>query len=202
MKMTAQGFSVLRENFSSLTQSQVDGINKIVYEIDQYGGFSYPQAAYILATIWHETDKTLHPIEEYGKGKGRPYGTWYKNSKGELYSFKNYKKNTVYLYKDFPFLYYGRGHSQNTWWDNYEKLSRVFGVDFLRNPQLLLQDGYSIKATLYALRVGLYTGAKLDTYINSSKKDYVNARRTVNGTDKAEKIAKEAEVFERALRKP
>ena len=32
------------------------------------------QAAYMLATAKHETANTFAPIEEYGKGKGLPYG--------------------------------------------------------------------------------------------------------------------------------
>ena len=32
------------------------------------------QTAYMLATAKHETANTFAPIEEYGKGKGLPYG--------------------------------------------------------------------------------------------------------------------------------
>ncbi len=30
--------------------------------------------AYVLATTIHETARTMQPIEEYGRGKGRAYG--------------------------------------------------------------------------------------------------------------------------------
>lgn len=202
MKMTEQGFRYLREKFGPLSQDQVDGINHYVEAMDADKSISYAQAAYVLATVWHETDRKLAPIEEYGKGKGRVYGTWYKNSKGELYAFKNGSRTTAYLYADFPHLYYGRGDTQNTWFDNYEKLSRVFGVDFLRQPELLLTREWSTKATLYAMKSGLYTGRKLSDYIYQSKKDYINARRIINGTDLAKKIAGYAEIFEYALRRP
>lgn len=200
MKMTKGGFDLLRKSFGLLTQNQIDGINHYVAAMDADKSISYPQAAYILATVWHETDRKLSPIEEYGKGKGRAYGTWYKNSKGELYAFKNGSRDSVYLYSDFPHLYYGRGDTQNTWFANYEKLSKVFGVDFLRQPELLLTREWSTKATLYAMKVGLYTGRKLSDYIYQSKKDYVNARRIINGTDKAQLISGYAETFEKALR--
>ena len=54
--------------------------------MDADKSISYPQGAYILATTWHETATTMLPIAEYGKGGGRPYGTWQRNSKGELYA--------------------------------------------------------------------------------------------------------------------
>lgn len=196
MKMTAGGFKIL----GRLTQSQVDGINRLVDEMDKDKSISYPQAAYILATVWHETDQKMQPIKEYGEGRGRIYGTWLKNSKGQLYCFKDGSMREAYLYSDFPYLYYGRGETQNTWFANYEKLSKVFGVDFLRNPDLLLTPEWSTKATIYSMKNGLYTGKRLDDYIYQSKKDYVGARRIVNGTDRASLIAEYAVKFEKALR--
>lgn len=196
MKLTPNGFKII----GRLNQSQVDAFNFIVGEMDKDKSISYPQGAYILATIWHETARTMLPIAEYGKGKGRVYGTWYKNSKDQLYSFKDGSKTTVYLYDEYPHLYYGRGETQNTWFTNYEKLSKVFGVDFLSNPDLLLTQEWSTKVTLYSMKTGLYTGKKLSDYIYQSKKDYVGARRIINGTDKAQLIAGYAEMFEKALR--
>lgn len=202
MKMTDAGFKHIREKLGRLSQTQVDGINRYVDAMDPDKGITYAQAAYVLATVWHETDAKMSPIEEYGKGKGRVYGTWYKNSKGQLYAFKNGSRDSVYLQSEYPHLYYGRGDTQNTWYDNYEKLSKVFNVDFLQHPELLLTEEWSTKATIYSMKVGLYTGRKLSDYIYQSKKDFVNARRIINGTDRANKIAKYAEIFEYALRRP
>lgn len=200
MKMTKGGFDILRAKFGKLSQSQVDAINFIVDAMDRDKSITYPQGAYILATTWHETATTMLPIAEYGKGKGRPYGTWQRNSKGELYAYKNGNRNTVYLQSEYPHLYYGRGETQNTWFDNYDKLSKVFSVDFLKNPDLLLTQEWSTPVTIYSMKNGLYTGRKLSDYIHQSKKDYVNARRIINGTDKANLIAGYADTFEKALR--
>ena len=87
MIMTQGGFSILRNAFGKLTQSQVAEIEFIVSAMNQDKSISYPQAAYMLATTWHETATRMLPIEEYGKGKNRTYGTWYRNSIGALYSF-------------------------------------------------------------------------------------------------------------------
>ena len=200
MILTKSGFDIIRNKFGKLSKSQVDAFNHIVSTMDADKSITYPQGAYVLATTWHETATTMLPIAEYGKGKGRPYGTWQQNSKGELYSYKNGNRNTVYLQSEYPHLYYGRGETQNTWFDNYEKLSKVFNVDFLNNPDLLLTQEWSTPVTIYSMKNGLYTGKKLSDYINQSKKDYVNARKIINGMDKAILIAGYAETFEKALR--
>lgn len=174
-----------------LTQSQVDGLNAMIDANETYR-VGNRQFAYILATIHHETDKTFQPIEEYGKGKGKLYGTNIKLDKKPYFDTKN--------------IFYGRGHTQNTWYENYKKLTELAkrqgkDWDFFNNPELLLQMQPSIWATFTAMQTGLYTGRKLSDYINTQKCDYVNARRIINGTDKAELIAGYANQFYNILTK-
>lgn len=202
MKMTTQGFAVLREAFGKLTQSQVEEINFIVGAIDQDKSITYPQAAYILATTWHETAKTMLPVVEYGKGKNRTYGTWYLNSLDQRYCFKDSSKQVAYLCEEHPYLYYGRGYVQLTWYTNYENASKKLGIDLVQNPELATQKEYAIKIMLEGMKEGWFTGKKLSDYIYQSKKDYVNARRIINGSDKAILIAGYADTFEYALRRP
>ena len=196
--MTAGGFAIIRLKFGSLSQEAVDNINLIVETCEKYE-LSYPQTAYVLASIVWETARTFKAIAEYGKGKGRKYGTLYTNSKGQKYGIAGSGGNT-YLYSDYPHLYYGRGHIQNTWLDNYEYIKQRTGVDVVNNPDLLLDDKLSIEVTVLALKEGWYTGKKLSDYIDNTKKDYVGARRCVNGTDKAKEIADYAVIMEKALR--
>lgn len=186
MKMTKGGFDILRSGLGRLTQSQVDEINFIVGEIDKDKSISYPQAAYILATVWWETARTMLPIEEYGKGKGRKYGQHY-DIDGSVYKGLNH-------------LYYGRGYVQLTWLSNYLLAKNKLGIDFVNHPEYALQKEYAIKILLTGMKEGWFTGRKLSDYIYQSKKDYVGARRIINGTDKAQKIAEIAIIFERALR--
>lgn len=135
--------------------------------------------AYMLATVKLECDNKWQPIAEYGKGKGRAYGR--PDPKTGL-------------------VYYGRGLTQNTWYENYLKLTKAWNktypdrppVDFTRNPDLLLQMEYSYFAMSYSMRKGLYTGVGLSKYINDEKCDLLNARRIINGMDCAEKIAEYA----------
>jgi len=46
----------------------------------------------------------------------------------------------------------------------------------------------------------LFTKRKLSDFINGTKRDYVNARRIINGLDKAIQIAQCAIAFEEMLR--
>lgn len=200
MILTKGGFSILRASFGALSQGQVDAINHIVSEIDKDESISYPQAAYILATTWHETGKTMQPIKEYGLGKGRLYGTWFKNSKGELYAFKNHKKRDAYLFSEYCDLFYGRGFVQLTWFDNYAKASKKIGHDFLNFPDDVMKLEFATKILIIGMRDGWFTGKRLDQYIHGALKDYEGARRIINGTDRAKKIASEALIFEKALR--
>ena len=200
MILTKKGFDILRQGLGKLTQNQVDEINFIVSEFDKDKSVSYPQAAYMLATAWHETATRMLPIEEYGKGKNRTYGTWYRNSIGALYSFIDGSRRSAYLHNDYPYLYYGRGYVQLTWYFNYENASKKIGVDFLNNPDLVMSKKYAVKIMIQGMKDGWFTGKKLSDYINQSKKDYAGARRIINGTDKDKLISGYAETFEKALR--
>jgi len=200
MILTKKGFDILKQGLGKLTQSQVSALNHIVSAIDADKSITYPQGAYILATTWHETATTMQPIAEYGKGKGRTYGRWYKNSKDQVYTFKDGSGTTVYLQSDYPHLYYGRGYVQLTWYFNYENASKKIGVDFLNNPDLVMNKNHAVKIMVQGMKDGWFTGKKLSDYINQSKKDYVGARRIINGMDKASLIAGYAETFEKALR--
>ena len=135
-----------------------------------------------------------------GKGKGRTYGRWYKNSKDQVYTFKDGSGTTVYLQSDYPHLYYGRGYVQLTWFNNFKKASEKLKHDFLNNPDDVMQIEHATNILLLGMKEGWFTGRKLSDYINQSKKDYLNARRIINGMDKASLIAGYAETFEKALR--
>lgn len=132
------------------------------------------QAAYVLATAYHETAHTMKPIEEYGSAsylKAKPY---------------------------YPYV--GRGFVQLTWKSNYQKASRELGVDFVANPQLLLQPDYSADILVIGMAEGWFTGKKLSDYVTLQRSDFTGARRIVNGTDRAEMIAGYARAYDDALK--
>ncbi len=150
-------FENIKKEFGSLSQKQVEGFDAFFNEFEHRGLTDYRFLAYMLATAWHETDKTMRPIEEYGKGKGKAY-------EGK---------------------YYGRGYVQLTWLDNYKKATakNLKGWDFILHPELMLQVEPAIWTTFEGMINGWFTGKKLKDYFGVEKNDAVNARRIINGVD-------------------
>ena len=141
----------------------------------------------------------MQPISEYGKGKGRAYGTWKVNSKGVKYCQTNGKGNVFYTYDEYPFLYYGMGYVQLTWYDNYKLLGEILGVDLLGNPELAKDPEIAAKIMIVGMTRGLFTGRKLGDYFKPQMTDYLHARKIINGMDAAQKIAAHARKFEKIL---
>ena len=177
-------FAQIRSLFGRMSQSQVEGLNSL---LDAVGGCLINEAAYMLATAYHETAHTMQPIEEYGKGRGRDYGKRLKMSRKP--------------YSDTLPIYYGRGYVQLTWYENYDKAGRLLKLDLLRQPELALQADVAAKIMREGMFEGWFTGKKLGEYVGLRTADYVSARRIINGMDKAQFIAGYAVVFELALRK-
>ena len=177
-------FAQIRSLFGRMNQSQVEGLNSL---LDAVGGCLINEAAYMLATAYHETAHTMQPIDEYGKGRGRDYGKRLKMSRKP--------------YSDTLPIYYGRGYVQLTWYENYDKAGRLLKLDLLRQPELALQADVAAKIMREGMFDGWFTGKKLGEYIGLRTADYVSARRIINGMDKAQFIAGYAVVFELALRK-
>jgi len=188
--MTSINFNTIRQLFGgSLKQSQVDGINTVVAEYNRRELSDIRWLAYILATVFHETAATMQPIAEYGKGRNRVYGKKVRMN-GKPY--------------DLPHIYYGRGYPQLTWLDNYEVMTKRakragLNYDYVNNPDLMLLPEPSIFALYEGMLYGLFTGKELDDYIWLNKCDYYNARRIVNGLDKAPLIQGYAYKFEKSL---
>lgn len=192
-------FKSVRASFGAMNQSQVDGYNFLLDAIEA-NNISIKHAAYMLATAWHETAITMQPIGEYGKGHGRKYGTWRRNSRGVQYAPMSGGKNAaVYLKSEYAHLYFGRGYVQLTWFNNYKLMGEILGIDLLNNPDLAMRADIAANIMIVGMVRGLFTGKKLNDYINDKKTDYVNARRIINGTDAAAKIASHAVKYERAL---
>lgn len=165
------------EAFGSLDGVQQDSARQIISAFSQYGDGDYRKLAYILATAWHESK--LRPIQEIRARSGTA-----------LYGQQN---------RYWPSGYYGRGFVQLTWESNYRKMGDFLGVDLVGSPGLALKPEYAAKIIVYGMVNGSFTGKSLGSYISLLKKDYYNARRVVNGTDKATLIKGYAQSLENAI---
>ena len=190
MKMTAGGFAIIRLKFGSLSQEAVDNINLIVETCEKYN-LSYPQTAYLLATTYHETAHTFKPIEEYGGDKYL--------SKYDTGRLAKALGNTPQADGD-GIKYAGRGYVMITGRYNYKFAGEQLGIDLINNPDLALQPKYAAEILIKGSKEGWFTSKKLSDYIDDKSKSYYQARRVINGLDKAQQIADIAVVMEKALR--
>lgn len=167
-------YQKVRQYFGGkLNQNQVEGMQIIVDEFLK-NTQDLRWIAYGLATARWETANTMQPIEEYGKGKGRPYG--------------NIDPITGHAY-------YGRGYVQLTWNYNYKSMSKLVGANLYTQPELALDKRTAAKILVLGMINGSFTGVSLKTFFNDKKDDPINARKIINGLDKSTEIAKYYEDF-------
>lgn len=183
-------YKAYKDAFGSIKeQESVDAINMKLHYIESLdlNYMSLEQWAYLFATIYHETAHTMQPITEYG---------------GNSYFNKRYGPNTKVgkvlgnIYPGDGAKYCGRGDIQITGRRNYVLMTGRLGVNLVDDPELALDPLISIKAAVIGSKEGLYTGKGLSKYINKRDVDYLNARRVINGKDKAALIKKYALKFE------
>jgi len=139
-------------------------------------GLRRNEAAYVLATAFWETARTMEPVRE---------AFWL----SEAWR----KKNLRY----YP--WYGRGFVQLTWERNYHKASGELGIDLTTDPDRVMQPDISAEILVIGSRDGWFTGQKLGDYLTPETSNYRGARRVINGTDKAAAIAEIAREYETAL---
>lgn len=176
--------------FSTLSTMQVGGIEAVLNEWEKRKLTDLRWLAYMLATSYHETAKTMYPIEEIGKGKGHSYG--------------GFRKRSGIVYNSPVKLYYGRGLVQLTWYENYELMGRLLGVDLLNKPELALNVPVAVEIMFEGMlrgssSVGDFTGKCLEMYFNDRSADWYGARKIINGIDKAQLIADYGKLFYVAL---
>lgn len=173
----------------TISQHQVDCMEKILdWSIRE--GLSLEQSAYCFATAWHET----------GQFK------WLREIWGPTAQQKKYEPGTQ-LARDLGNVqkgdgkkFMGRGFVHITGRRNYSDWSKRLGKDLVKNPTLAEDKDVAAQILVQGCSLGTFTRRKLSDYINSTKKDYKEARRVVNGTDKADMIAGYADKFEKALK--
>ena len=188
--MDAAFFDAVRKSLfgGELTQHQVDALNAIGKAWSKYGdkfGYDKFRLAYVMATAYHETGRFRYMREIWGPTPAQ-----------KRYEGRADLGNTV-AGDGKKFL--GRGFVQITGRRNYTDWSKRLGVDLLKEPELAEQQDIAARILVEGMVQGTFTGKKLQNYINSDGCDYVEARRIVNGKDKADLIALYAEKFAAAL---
>ncbi len=168
--------------------------------IDSWDG-DLRQLAYMLATAYHETGGKMIPVrEKYSKNPDEYFHRMYDPESPDPDRAKLAKKMGA-LHGD-GVIFYGRGYPQITWRPNYLKFEKILKQDLTSSAKAadkLLDHDTALFVMAYGMQNGSFTGKKLSDYINDTKTDYVGARRIINGTDCAQKIADLAAEYYRLL---
>lgn len=134
------------------------------------------QAAYVLATTEWETARTFKPVKE------------------AYWLSETWRSNNLRYYP-----WYGRGFVQLTWKENYRKAQEALGINLTTDPDDVMDPIISAEILVRGMKEGWFTGKKLSDYITLKKSDFLNARRIVNGMDKASTIAELARKYDKEL---
>jgi hypothetical protein len=142
----------------------------------QKHGLLRNETAYVLATAFWESARTMQPVRE---------AFWLSEA---------WRKANLRYHP-----WYGRGFVQITWEANYVAMGNRLGIDLTSDPDVVMDPALSAQILVIGMKEGHFTGKKLSDYITLKASNYRGARRIVNGTDKAGAIAELAEEYEAAL---
>lgn len=176
----AQFYATVRGKLGRLSAPQVAGFEAVLSAIH---GAPLAHAAYMLATAWHETAKTMEPVRE-------------------AYWLSEQWRKTNLRY--WP--WYGRGYVQLTWERNYAHADDALGLDgkLLADADLAMDPTIAARIMVLGMRDGWFTGVTLSACLPkqgvATREAYMHARTIINGKDRADLVEDYAQIFERALR--
>lgn len=176
-----------------LDADEVNGCNAILEAME---GCPLAYAAYALATAYLETAHTMQPIHEYG-------GPKYFNRRYGPESNPALAKRLGNTHPGDGAIYAGRGYVQLTGRGNYAKAAAKLGVDLVGIPALALSADVAAKIMRQGMAEGWFTGKSFASYLPgagpATREQFKQARRIINGTDRAGDVAGYALAFQGAL---
>jgi hypothetical protein len=179
----------------TLDNDEVSGASFI---LDAMAGTPIAWTAYALATAWHETAHTMQPIREYG---GPRYFTRMYDPKGDRPVLAKSMGN---IYPGDGVLFSGRGYVQLTWRSNYARAAKETGYPLEGNPDLAMRADIAAIIMRKGMEEGWFTGKAFSHFLPKispgTREQFLEARRIINGKDKAAQIADYAVKFQDALR--
>lgn len=165
------GPTTAKKLLETLPFTKEDHIQLIISECKSQQITDTRQIAYILATVQHETAGTFKPINEIGSAK---YLSRYEGRE----DLGNTRPGDGVKFK-------GRGYVQITGRANYTKYAALTGKDLVNHPELAKDPKTAAFILVHGFGTGGFTGKKLSDYINNDSCNFYNARRCINGLDKA-----------------
>lgn len=190
-----------------LTQGQVDGHNALLakWEAD-YATHDPRFLAYCLATAYHETGRRMQPVEENlnysAEGLVKNFHRYFLPADAERFAGQPERiANRIYAHRmgnggaatGDGWRFRGRGLVQITGRDNY----RTYRLEDA--PEKALEPETAVRILFDGMIAGRFTGYALNDFFNATKSDWVNARRVVNGLNRAEEIGLFGVIFATAI---
>ncbi len=162
--------------------------------------------AYMLATAYHETDRTMCAVSENlnysASGLLATFPKYFTISQAAAYARQPQRiANRAYANRmgnrneasGDGWRYRGRGLVQITGRDNYAK----YGI--ADDPDKALDPIKTVEILFDGMISGRFTGKRLADYFSATVSDWTGARKIINGTDRATDIAGYAKKFAAAL---
>lgn len=153
------------------------GYTSMLIDESKAQGLLRNQCAYVLATAFWETAHTMQPVVE------------------AYWLSEDWRRTHLRYYP-----WFGRGFVQLTWQANYQRAARELGVAFDQDPTLALDPANAAKIAVTGMREGWFTGRKLADFIDLQNSDFTDARRIINGMDRAQEIAVLAQHYDDDLK--
>ena len=178
--------------FRPLKQSQVDNLNFILNKLDASASINrLTEYAYVFATLKLETADTFAPVEK---------AYWIRPESRRIAVLKKMYAGRKSIIHPSGKLYTGRGYVQLTYIDNYIKMNRYVQekfpeYDLVGNPGLACEPEAAWIILETGMSKGLFTGRKLSNYFTDNKHDFYNARKIINGLDRAGLVQAYAEKY-------
>lgn len=122
-------------------------------------------AAFACALMHYETTRRFVPLEDRDRGAGKMYG--------------HRLKKSAQPYVDTENLFYGRGIVPLVWYENYQTIGAALGLDLIQHPELMLEIDVAVKAMLYGISNGIFTGKRIDDFITDEANNFDAARDVI-----------------------
>jgi hypothetical protein len=170
-------FEAYRREFGALRVEQVPAIERLLgfMRADQALA-DIRDAAYMLATVKHETADTFEPVRE------------------AFWKTEDWRKRNL---RYAP--WYGRGYVQLTWERNYRRAGEALDLDLTSDPDVVMEPGVAYQILALGMRAGWFTGKRIGDYVTRTRTDYLGARKVINGSDRDAIVAAHAARLERCL---